>query len=364
MSRVHLVVAARPNFMKIAPLWNELSRRGGHELRVVHTGQHYDYHMSRLFFEELHLPDPDVNLQAGSGSHAAQTAAVLTAYEGYLLEDRPDLAVVPGDVNSTLACALAAAKLGVPVAHLEAGLRSFDETMPEEINRRLTDSLAAVLWTPSPDADENLRREGIAPERVTFVGNCMIDSLRAMLPAIQERRAWDKQGLRQGGYIVVTLHRPGNVDDPARLADIVAALTALARDLPVLWPVHPRTRDKLRALGLDPDQGGAKGLRLLAPLGYVDFLSLVRDAALAVTDSGGLQEETTVLGVRCLTVRPNTERPITCTEGSNRLVEPGELLAAARQALAAGPAQAHEPVFWDGRAAQRAADDLEARLGR
>lgn len=362
MSRVHLVVAARPNFMKIAPLWNELSRRGGHELRLVHTGQHYDYCMSRLFFEDLRLPDPDVNLQAGSGSHAAQTAAVLTAYEGYLLEDRPDLAVVPGDVNSTLACSLAAAKLGVPVAHLEAGLRSFDESMPEEINRRLTDSLAAVLWTPSPDADENLAREGIAPGRVTRVGNCMIDSLKAMLPAAQARRNWEQQDLKPGDYAVVTLHRPGNVDDPARLRKIVDALAGLAGDLPVLWPVHPRTRDKLAALGLDGQ--GRNGLRLTGPLGYLDFLSLLGEAALAVTDSGGLQEETTVLGVHCLTVRPNTERPITCTEGTNRLVEPEGLLAAARLALSRGRAGAREPELWDGRAAVRAADDLEARLGR
>ncbi|MBI9079244.1 MAG: UDP-N-acetylglucosamine 2-epimerase (non-hydrolyzing) [Pseudodesulfovibrio sp.] len=362
MRRIHLVVAARPNFMKIAPLWHAFSRHHEFEPTIVHTGQHYDYHMSTQFFEDLKLPAPTINLEAGSGSHATQTAAVLVAYERYLLDNRPDLVVVPGDVNSTLACALASAKLNIPVAHLEAGLRSRDMSMPEEINRILTDSMSSILWTPSQDASDNLVREGTDPQRISLVGNCMIDSLYKLLPVIESRQTWKQFDLPQDRYILATLHRPGNVDDPKILSTIVKALERISREIAVILPLHPRTREQLQKQGLLDNLDSMQNIFMIAPLGYVDFLSLVHKSHLVITDSGGLQEETTVLGIPCLTVRPNTERPITCTAGTNRLVSAQEIENAVLDELDSARPAPCPPAYWDGHTADRILADLDHRF--
>lgn len=360
------MVAARPNFMKAAPIAAEMARRGGEfETTLVHTGQHYDDAMSRVFFEELGLPRPEIDLGVGSGSHAEQTARVMLAFEPVLTEHQPDWVVVVGDVNSTLAVALTAAKLGTRVAHVEAGLRSNDRAMPEEHNRILTDHLADALFTHCREADDNLIREGISPGRIHFVGNVMIDSLVRILPAAERRSILANMGLLDGGghpdsYVLVTLHRPSNVDDPATLLRIVRALRTIADEVPVVFPVHPRTRARMADLGLDHG-GEPTGLRLVDPLGYLDFLALERHAAVVVTDSGGIQEETTYLGVPCLTVRANTERPITISQGTNRLVgsDPSVLLQAVRTAIESNDSpSAGPPPLWDGRAAQRIVDVL------
>jgi UDP-N-acetylglucosamine 2-epimerase (non-hydrolysing) len=353
--RILSVVGARPNFMKLAPVDRALAERADVEHDIVHTGQHYDPDMSATFFEELWLPAPDHHLGVGSGSHAAQTAAVMERLEPVLMASRPDLVLVYGDVNSTLAAALVAAKLGIRVGHVEAGLRSRDWTMPEEINRVLADRLSALLFVPSRDAIDNLRAEGVPEDRIHFVGNVMIDSLCWALERARERDPAARQGLGGAPYVVATLHRPANVDDPGTLRELVNTLVCLSEAAPVLFPVHPRTRKNLRALGLGAGQRA--DLRLLEPLGYLEMLGLVGGAALVITDSGGLQEETTYLGVPCLTVRPNTERPVTCLHGTNRLVPPRRdvILAAARRALdRRSPAR---PVIerWDGRAAERIA---------
>jgi len=337
--------------MKLAPLAHELSRRSTPHI-IVHTGQHYDAEMSESFLESLGIPEPDYNLAVGSASHAQQTAAVMQRFEPVLLEAKPDIVLVYGDVNSTIAAALVAAKLGIRVGHVEAGLRSRDWTMPEEINRVLTDRLSTLLFTPSRDAADNLRAEGIPAERVHFVGNIMIDSLVALLP---KARAQGRIPPSDGPYVLVTLHRPANVDDPATLRELLEALSELSRERRILFPVHPRTRARMEALGWRPESQNGNGLRLLDPVPYEEMLSLVLGSDLVITDSGGLQEETTFLGVPCLTVRPNTERPITCTEGTNRLVP------AHRAALLAAAQQVHRhsspPVIerWDGRTAQRIA---------
>jgi len=352
--RVLSVVGARPNFMKLAPVDRELVKRGVEHV-IVHTGQHYDHGMSTAFFEQLWIPAPDFHLGVGSGSHARQTADVMQRLEPILVELRPDLLLVYGDVNSTLAAALVAAKLGVRVGHVEAGLRSGDWTMPEEINRVVTDRLSDLLFLPSRDAAVNLAGEGIALERMHFVGNVMIDTLAWALPQAIALEAPARHGVSGDQFAVVTLHRPANVDDPVVLRELVQALKRLAERVAVLFPMHPRTRQRIESQGLRvPD---ADGLRILEPLGYLEMLSLVAGAALVLTDSGGLQEETSFLGVPCLTVRPSTERPITCTHGTNRLVLPKRdaILAAAERALARrSPAR---PVLerWDGRAAERIA---------
>jgi UDP-N-acetylglucosamine 2-epimerase (non-hydrolysing) len=349
------VVGARPNFMKTAPLMEALSGRGVMQ-RLVHTGQHFDERMSGVFFSDLRLPRPDEDLGVGSGTHAEQTGRVMIELERWLLahEPLPDVAVVPGDVNSTLAAGLVAAKLGIPVAHLEAGLRSFDRSMPEEVNRVAVDHLSDLLLTPSPDADQNLLREGIPASRIARVGNLMIDTLHKHLPAARARALPESMGLEPGRYAVVTLHRPSNVDDPDALARLLGALSELAGALPVVFAVHPRTRARLTAAGLEET---ARSLRLIEPLGYLEFLSLTSAARLVLTDSGGLQEESTALGIPCLTLRENTERPVTVTEGTNEVVgtDPGRILAAARRALSAGPQRRRIPALWDGRAGERAA---------
>ena len=352
--RVLSVVGARPNFMKLAPVDRELVKRDIEHV-IVHTGQHYDRDMSDAFFEELWIPAPDHHLGVGSGSHARQTAEVMQRLEPILTELRPEMLLVYGDVNSTLAAALVAAKLGVRIGHVEAGLRSGDWTMPEEINRVVTDRLSDLLFLPSRDAAANLAGEGIALDRMHFVGNVMIDTLTWALPQALALDAAPRYGVKGAPYAVVTLHRPSNVDDPAVLLELVAGLERLAQTVTVLFPVHPRTRQRIQAQGLRLRDDS--GLRLLEPLGYLDMLSLVAGASLVVTDSGGLQEETSFLGVPCLTVRPSTERPITCTHGTNRLVLPKRdaILAAAERALARrSPAR---PVIerWDGRAAERIA---------
>lgn len=358
VQRVHLIAAARPNFMKVAPLWRALDAAPDFNPVLVHTGQHYDANMSADFFRDLGLPAPDHHLNVGSGSHAEQTGGVMIAYEAIALADRPDWLVVVGDVNSTAACAMVGAKLGIATVHLEAGLRSRDRRMPEEVNRLVTDALADVLWTPSPDADANLAAEGVATARITRVGNIMIDSLVHALPAIQATHAAAALGLAPRRYGVVTLHRPSNVDDAGQLGRLADLLVAAARRLPLVFPVHPRTRPRLEP---HSDRLAAAGVRLIAPQPYHAFIGLVMEAAFALTDSGGIQEETTWLGVPCLTLRENTERPITITEGSNRLVSLDTALAAIDAAIAADRATAARPDRWDGHTAERCLADLRAR---
>jgi UDP-N-acetylglucosamine 2-epimerase (non-hydrolysing) len=360
--RIHLIAAARPNFMKVAPLWHALSAADDFEPVLIHTGQHYDANMSDAIFADLKLPEPDHHLGIGSGSHAEQTGGVMIAYEKVAFADRPDWLVVVGDVNSTAACAMVGAKLRFPVVHLEAGLRSRDRDMPEEINRLVTDVLSDVLWTPSADADENLAAEGIPKDRISRVGNIMLDSFELVRPAIEAANVPAELGLERGGYGVVTLHRPSNVDEPAQLARLVEALVAVQRKLPLVFPLHPRTAQRLTAGGLREVLRLA-GVKLIAPLPYVRFMSLVTGAAAAITDSGGIQEETTYLGIPCLTLRENTERPITVSQGTNRLVRAETLSAQVEHALANGPAKRRRPDLWDGNTAARCVADLRKRVG-
>lgn len=347
--------------MKVAPLWHALSREGAWcRARIVHTGQHYDDNMSDAFFRDLGLPEPQISLGIGSGTHAEQTGGVMIAYERVCTAARPDWTVVMGDVNSTLACTITAAKLNIRVAHLEAGLRSRDRSMPEELNRLATDALADLLWTPSADADENLRAEGIPAERIVRVGNVMIDSLEMMRSAIDRSRMRESLGLAPRGYAVITLHRPSNVDDPQRLAEMVGLLLKLGQRLPLVFPMHPRTRVRLEAGDLLVALEGGEGIRLLEPVGYVDFMNLVKGSAYALTDSGGIQEETTYLGIPCLTLRENTERPITVSQGTNRLVRLDTVEAAVDSVRAGRWPKGAIPALWDGQAASRAVASLKA----
>lgn len=350
------VVGARPNFMKMAPIIHVMAQYSElFEQILVHTGQHYDTNMSDIFFTELGLPSPDVNLEVGSSSHAQQTAQVMQRFERVLLDYKPDWVFVPGDVNSTLACALVSAKLGVKVAHVEAGLRSFDRTMPEEINRVLTDQISDLLFTPSEDGNENLKREGIADEKVYLVGNVMIDSLVRLLPKAAERWPILQKQFDLEQYVLVTLHRPSNVDHIPTLHELMAALSEIAVNIKVFFPVHPRTRKRILDHRIPFDQNQ---VQLVEPLGYLDFLALQTHARLVLTDSGGVQEETTYLGVPCLTARPNTERPVTVIHGSNRLVQSTQvdLVAAANASLSIYPTAdntSRRPPLWDGRTAER-----------
>jgi UDP-N-acetylglucosamine 2-epimerase (non-hydrolysing) len=358
---VMLVAGARPNFMKVAPLLQELRKYPKVFLpRLIHTGQHYDADMSDVFFQELGLPQPDRFLGVGSGSHAEQTAKIMVAFEQVCLEERPDLVVVVGDVNSTMACALTAKKLCIPVAHVEAGLRSRDWTMPEEINRVVTDTISDLLFTPSRDADENLLREGISPERIHLVGNVMIDCLLTQLPKTEARDTLRRFGVEAGRYATLTLHRPSNVDDPEVFGGIVDVLLELARELPIIWPVHPRSRKMLGQLGLAHRVEGDRGLRLTEPLGYLDMLALNRRARLILTDSGGLQEEATVLGVPCITLRQNTERPVTVETRANQVVgnHPDRIRTAVWSVLNSNSHKIGIPEFWDGKTAGRVIDVL------
>ena len=351
---IHLIAAARPNFMKIAPLYHALKTESGMQPVIVHTGQHYDLNMSDVFFRDLGLPEPDINLGVGSGSHAEQTGKVMMAYERTLLETRPDLVVVVGDVNSTMAATLASVKLGFKVAHLEAGLRSFDRTMPEEINRVVTDSLADILWTPSPDGDRNLQHEGIPMERIDRVGNIMIDSLEMLREKIEAQSVLQELGLTSRDYGLATIHRPSNVDDPKTLSKVCTVLQRIAEHIRLVLPLHPRTRKKLEETGFMSTLENVPGLSLLEPVSYLRFMKLVMSSQLILTDSGGIQEETTYLGIPCLTLRPNTERPITVEQGTNELCSLDNVLDKALSAMHDGfSRQGSKPELWDGKTAHR-----------
>lgn len=357
------VVGARPNFMKVAPVMRALEKKEGAKQILVHTGQHYDVNMSDIFFQQLGIPVPDINLEVGSGTHAVQTAQIMIRFEETVLKEKPDLVLVYGDVNSTVAAALVCAKLGIRVGHVEAGLRSFDRTMPEEINRLMTDQIADYLFTPSKDGDENLFREGVAAQKIHFVGNVMIDTLVRLLPVAES--LWTRLStdfkISERKYCLVTLHRPSNVDDPSMLAKIVSALNEISRALPIVFPIHPRTRERMASYNIEVS--GNANLQLVDPIGYLDFLCLQQRAKLVITDSGGIQEETTYLGVPCLTVRENTERPVTVEIGTNVLVgrDMTRLRAETRRILDGVERKGAIPPLWDGRAADRIADIVAAQ---
>lgn len=354
---IHLIAAARPNFMKIAPLYHALVKESWAKPIIVHTGQHYDLNMSDAFFRDLNLPAPHIHLDVGSGTHAVQTGGVMIAYEKVLVENKPDLVVVVGDVNSTVACTLAAVKLGIKVAHLEAGLRSFDRTMPEEINRIVTDSIADYLWTPSSDANENLLCEGINPEKISMVGNIMIDSLVMMTPAIRTETIRKDMGLAEKAYGVVTLHRPSNVDNPDVLASICQTLVNVSEQNPLVFPVHPRTAKNLRKFGLYDNINNAPGIILTDPLGYKAFMSLIFGCKFVITDSGGIQEETTYLNIPCLTLRPNTERPVTITQGTNKLSTPEKMESDLKEVMKKDCKT--PPLLWDGNTSERVVEAIK-----
>lgn len=355
--KILLIAGARPNFVKIAPLMRAIDKYNQSNASpklsqiLVHTGQHYDIKMSEIFFNELGIPSPDINLDVGSASHAVQTANIMVRFEQVCIEERPDYIVVVGDVNSTMACTLVAAKMGIRVAHVEAGLRSFDRTMPEEINRIVTDSLADLLFTPSGDADENLRKEGIPESKIKLVGNIMIDTLIANLEEARNKKTHVRLGLREKEFVYVTLHRPSNVDDKEVLSAIMGYLQRLASLIPVCFPVHPRTKKMLAAHGIACE--GNQPLRLIDPIGYHDSICLAEHARFVLTDSGGLQEETTFFQTPCLTLRLNTERPVTVTEGSNKLTDLNRLWPDIEDLLNGFPRKGRIPALWDGHTAER-----------
>jgi len=356
MIHIHLIIGARPNYMKADPVYKALAATNNFRLTLVHTGQHYDHKMSQLFFDELGMKTPDITLEVGSGSHGAQTARILERYEKVLLADKPELVMVFGDVNSTVACALAAVKLHIPVAHVEAGLRSNDRSMPEEINRVLTDKIADILFITSLDARENLINEGIDPENIHFVGNSMIDSLHSFSDHFNKSKIKDQLALDRD-YVLITLHRPSNVDEEPKLKKLIAALAEITATLDCVFPAHPRTRNNLGRFGLLKQLEANGRFHLTDPLGYIDFMRLQRDARIVITDSGGIQEESTCFGVPCLTVRDNTERPITITSGTNKLVgtDYSRLPAEVEKILAADTKSSSIPDLWDGQAGARIA---------
>jgi UDP-N-acetylglucosamine 2-epimerase (non-hydrolysing) len=364
--RIMNIVGARPNLPKIAPLMREMKCHPDVEPLLVHTGQHYDDKLNDIFFRQMGIPAPDVNLEVGSASHAAQTAEILKRIEPVLLDHQPDLVLVVGDVNSTIAVSLAAVKLGMRVAHVEAGLRSFDRSMPEEINRILTDALADYLFVTEEDAIEHLLKEGRPRDSIFLVGNVMIDSLRYFLPVAQQSPIGKELGLAQAGnwrrFAVLTLHRPSNVDSPGKLNELLGAIDSIAAEVPVIFPVHPRTRQRLAQAGVSHHPN----LKFVEPVGYLDFLCLLSRATLVLTDSGGIQEETTALGVPCLTLRENTERPVTITQGTNLLVgtDPSKIVAAARTSLSGESKAGRMPPLWDGHAAERIVDVLRRVVPR
>src|SRR3569833_3251199 len=348
--------------MKVAPLYHALAQEKWCTPHIVHTGQHYDANMSDTFFRDLRLPEPAHHLEVGSGTHAEQTGRPMTAYEAACTRERPDAIVVVGDVNATVACAMGGTKLWIPVIHLEAGLRSRDRRMPEEINRLATDAIAALLWTPSPDADANLRAEGVPPQKVACIGNIMIDSFEMLRDKIESADTRHRLGLDGQPYAIVTLHRPSNVDERDKLAELVTTLVALSREMQVVLAIHPRTRKRLEDIGLLSTITGSPGIHPTEPLSYIEFMSLVTGCTLAITDSGGVQEETTYLSIPCATQRENTERPITLTEGTNRLLKPDTLLAAAREALQGQWRTGRNPALWVGCTALRSAEILRWHL--
>lgn len=357
MIKIICVCGARPNFMKIAPIMRAFREKGNFQALLVHTGQHYDESMSRLFFEELDIPEPDINLEVGSSSHAVQTAEIMKRFEPVVQEFGPDYVLVVGDVNSTIACGLVAVKLGVKLIHVEAGLRSFDRTMPEEINRLLTDAISDLLFVTEQSGIDNLRNEGIDSEKVHFVGNVMIDTLLANREKASKSDVLERLGLSVGKYVVITLHRPSNVDDMERLGEIMTAFEEIQKEMKLVFPVHPRTRNNIEGTPLGERIKAMGNLLLLEPVGYLDFLCLMSKAALVMTDSGGIQEETTILGVPCMTLRKSTERPVTITEGTNRLcaLRAGEIVRVYSEIRDGGSASGRVPKFWDGKAAERIA---------
>lgn len=356
--KIHLVCAARPNFMKIAPLYHALQKEKWADPVIVHTGQHYDPNMSDAFFEDLKLPRPDIYLDVGSGTHAEQTGRVMMAYEKIVQDNRPDLIVVVGDVNSTMAATLVASKCGIKVAHLEAGLRSYDRSMPEEVNRLVTDVLADILWVPSRDAVENLLNEGVSQNKIQLVGNIMMDSLEMLRENIENQEAYASFGLEKGNYGVVTMHRPSNVDDPSLLKKLFLILIEIAREIPLIFPVHPRTRKNLERNDLLSTMENSGRLLLPEPLSYIRFMNLVFNSAFVITDSGGLQEETSYLGIPCLTVRENTERPITITHGTNQLCELDHLKLKIEEICGGKVPKGEQIDLWDGHTAERIVETL------
>ena len=359
MQRILCVCGARPNFMKIAPVVDALRRVEGVALVIVHTGQHYDERMSGRFFGELNIPQPDVNLEVGSCSHAVQTAEIMKRFEPVCLEHKPDWVVVVGDVNSTIAAALVAVKLGIKVAHVEAGLRSFDRTMPEEINRILTDSISDLLFVTEPAGVENLKREGVDDERIHLVGNVMIDTLRRNKDRADASTILSSLGVEPENYALTTLHRPANVDNAERFSSILRALKEISKDMPIVFPIHPRSRKSIETMRLGEQVASIENLRMIEPLGYLDFLKLMSNAAVVLTDSGGIQEETTILGVPCLTLRDNTERPITIQQGTNRLTGSAtDAILSAYRAVRDTRPKGTIPDLWDGHAAERIVDIL------
>ncbi|MFC2056413.1 non-hydrolyzing UDP-N-acetylglucosamine 2-epimerase [Chloroflexota bacterium] len=365
MMKIILVCGARPNFMKIAPLMRTVEQQNSSssgrliEPFLVHTGQHYDYKMSQIFFQDLELPEPNIHLDVGSGTHAEQTGKVMIGFEKVVFQEEPDLVVVVGDVNSTLAAALTATKLHIPIAHVEAGLRSFDRTMPEEINRFLTDAISDYLFTPSPDADKNLRREGVAEGKIYLVGDIMVDSLLHNKEKARSSQVLSQSGVSPGNYALLTLHRPSNVDEKGSLLKIGKALKEISQRIPIVFPAHPRTRKNIEKFGLNGFFEDKRTL-LIEPLGYLDFLKLMMDCKFAMTDSGGIQEETTVLGIPCLTLRNTTERPVTVSQGTNTLVwnDTEKIVEEASAILDGRGKKGNCPEFWDGKTAERIVDIL------
>lgn len=360
------VVGARPNFMKIAPIISEMKKAGFKQI-LVHTGQHYDHRMSKLFFDELGIPKPNLNLEVGSGSHALQTGEVMKRFEPVLIKEKPDIVVVVGDVNSTLACALTSVKLGIPVAHIESGLRSFDRSMPEEINRILTDAISEYLFVSEESGIMNLRKEGISKEKIFFVGNTMIDTLIKHREKAGRLSTLNGIDIRHKSYAVLTLHRPGNTDNKKNLKNIVDALTKVSAKMPIIFPAHPRTLKQIELIGLKDrlsgiSEGTAQGICITEPLGYIEFMSLMMGAKLVFTDSGGIQEETTVLGIPCITLRENTERPVTITSGTNVLVgaDKDKIIREAEKRLKGFKQHGKRPHLWDGKAAGRIVKILKA----